>query len=71
MTASVQKKGNAATESGERVPTTEPRATGNFDHFELDIRFVENTPEADGIVFCTTGDGCGVSCPSACTTSLF
>ena len=38
--------------------------------FSLDIRFIENTPAANGILFCATDDGCGASCPSACTTSI-
>ncbi len=37
--------------------------------FELDITFIENTPDADVILMCSTDDNCGTSCPSACTTS--
>ena len=40
-----------------------------FDPFEIDITFIENTPDADGILMCSTSDNCGTSCPSACTTS--
>lgn len=57
-------------------PSTEPSpsvSTGveadPFDPFELDITFIENTPAADSILMCSTGDNCGSSCPSACTTS--
>lgn len=39
------------------------------DVFELDITFIENTPASDSILLCSTGDNCGSSCPSACTTS--
>ncbi|MER5322261.1 FxLD family lanthipeptide [Streptosporangium roseum] len=37
--------------------------------FDLDIAFIENTPASDTVLMCTTGDTCGSSCPSACTTS--
>jgi FxLD family lantipeptide len=40
-----------------------------FDPFNLDIRLVENTPAANTSLRCGTGDTCGSSCPSACTTS--
>ena len=40
-----------------------------FDPFKIDIAFIENTPDADGILNCSTDDNCGSSCPSACTTS--
>ena len=39
------------------------------DPFELDITFVENTPETDTVLMCSTGDTCGSSCPSACSGS--
>ncbi|MGH3389430.1 MAG: FxLD family lanthipeptide [Actinomadura sp.] len=40
-----------------------------FDPFDLDITFIENTPAAETVLMCATGDNCGSSCPSACTTS--
>lgn len=39
------------------------------DPFGLDITFIENTPAAETELLCGTGDNCGSSCPSACTTS--
>lgn len=39
------------------------------DVFGLDITFIENTPATESILMCSTGDNCGSSCPSACTTS--
>ena len=64
------------------TPTTEQRVeqqtavanvdTGTgaeFDPFDLDITFIENTPAAETVLMCSTGDNCGSSCPSACTTS--
>ncbi|MBB5157579.1 FxLD family lanthipeptide [Saccharopolyspora phatthalungensis] len=39
------------------------------DPFDLDITFIEGTPAAETVLMCSTGDGCGSSCPSACTTS--
>ncbi|WP_416309396.1 FxLD family lanthipeptide [Saccharopolyspora sp. NFXS83] len=30
---------------------------------------MEGTPAAETVLMCSTGDGCGSSCPSACTTS--
>ncbi|WP_275559143.1 FxLD family lanthipeptide [Streptomyces sp. 5-6(2022)] len=41
----------------------------NDDPFELDITFIENTPATETVLMCSTGDNCGSSCPSACTTS--
>ncbi|MGP3920869.1 FxLD family lanthipeptide [Nonomuraea sp. 10N515B] len=40
-----------------------------FDPFNLDIKLAENTPAANTSLRCGTGDTCGSSCPSACTTS--
>ncbi|MDP9848114.1 FxLD family lanthipeptide [Streptosporangium lutulentum] len=49
---------------------TAPVDTGEtFDPFALNIEFIENTPAADTVLMCSTGDNCGTSCPSACTTS--
>ncbi|MFE3197835.1 FxLD family lanthipeptide [Embleya sp. NPDC059237] len=39
------------------------------DPFRLDITIIENTPATETVLMCTTGDNCGSSCPSACTTS--
>jgi FxLD family lantipeptide len=39
------------------------------DPFELDITFIEGTLAAETVLMCSTGDTCGSSCPSACTTS--
>ena len=39
------------------------------DPFGLDITLIEGTPAAETVLMCITGDGCGSSCPSACTTS--
>lgn len=44
-------------------------AEAEGDPFELDITFIEGTPAAETVLMCSTGDGCGSSCPSACTTS--
>lgn len=52
--------------------STEPRrhsADDTDDPFQLDITFIENTPAAEAVLMCSTGDNCGSSCPSACTTS--
>lgn len=38
------------------------------DPFELDITFIESGPDADTVI-AMTDDGCGSTCPSACTTS--
>lgn len=40
-----------------------------FDPFDLDITLIEGTPAAETVLMCSTGDTCGSSCPSACTTS--
>ena len=39
------------------------------DPFGLDITFIEGTPATETMLMCGTGDNCGSSCPSACTTS--
>lgn len=44
-------------------------AGADFDPFDLDITFIEGTPAAETALMCSTGDNCGSSCPSACTTS--
>jgi FxLD family lantipeptide len=38
------------------------------DPFYLDITFIEHGPGASMII-AMTDDGCGTSCPNACTTS--
>jgi len=51
-------------------PLIEPGAPdADFDPFDLDITFIEGTPTAETVLMCSTGDTCGSSCPSACTTS--
>ncbi|SHG80642.1 FxLD family lanthipeptide [Streptoalloteichus hindustanus] len=44
-------------------------ADDGVDPFDLDITFIENTPATETVLMCSTGDNCGSSCPSACTTS--
>ena len=39
------------------------------DPVDLDLTLIEGTPAAETVLMCSTGDGCGSSCPSACTTS--
>ncbi|PZT75763.1 MULTISPECIES: FxLD family lanthipeptide [unclassified Streptomyces] len=39
------------------------------DPFGLNITFIEGTPATETVLMCSTGDTCGSSCPSACTTS--
>ncbi|MEV4285478.1 FxLD family lanthipeptide [Nonomuraea bangladeshensis] len=58
----------SAIEQGTEQPTAATRET-TFSPFDLDIKLVENTPAANTSLRCGTGDTCGSSCPSACTTS--
>jgi len=59
------------------TPTVEQQTTAikaatvgaGFDPFDLDVTFIEGTPAAETVLMCSTGDNCGSSCPSACTTS--
>ena len=51
------------------VASADIGAGAEFDPFDLDITFIENTPAAETVLMCSTGDNCGSSCPSACTTS--
>ncbi|MET9184975.1 MULTISPECIES: FxLD family lanthipeptide [Streptomyces] len=44
-------------------------STDEADPFGLDITFIEGTPATETVLMCSTGDTCGSSCPSACTTS--
>jgi FxLD family lantipeptide len=54
----------------QQASATESAAAGDdFDPFDLDITFIEGTPAAETVLMCSTGDNCGTSCPSACTTS--
>jgi len=39
------------------------------DPFDFDITFIEHVPAAESALLCGTGDNCGTSCGSACTTS--
>lgn len=51
----------------ERLPGT---VTSQGDPFDLDITFIEHSPAAaSALMIPTTDDGCGSSCPNACTTS--
>ena len=56
-----------ANEPQQSTHTTDEAAP--FDPFGLDIAFIEGTPASESILMCSTGDNCGTSCPSACTTS--
>ncbi|MEU6351598.1 FxLD family lanthipeptide [Streptomyces sp. NPDC047072] len=51
--------------------TPEPAAADaeTDDPFHLDITFIENTPDTETVLMCSTGDTCGSSCPSACSGS--
>ncbi|MGW1039481.1 FxLD family lanthipeptide [Streptomyces sp. bgisy153] len=51
--------------------TPEPAAADaeTDDPFQLDITFIENTPDTETVLMCSTGDTCGSSCPSACSGS--
>jgi FxLD family lantipeptide len=51
------------------APVQPGLAETNDDPFGLDITFIEGTPATETVLMCSTGDTCGSSCPSACTTS--
>lgn len=53
----------------QNTSTTAVTVGAELDPFDLDITFIEGTPAAETVLMCTTGDNCGSSCPSACTTS--
>jgi FxLD family lantipeptide len=54
----------------QQAPAAETGIAGEWlDPFDLDITFIEGTPAAETVLMCSTGDNCGSSCPSACTTS--
>lgn len=52
-----------------QITVPDSDAEADFDPFNLDITFIENTPATETVLMCSTGDTCGSSCPSACTTS--
>ena len=58
-----------STETIEQVIGVEDDVSGQEDPFDLDIRFIENGPEAHALLIASTDDNCGSSCPNACTTS--
>lgn len=39
------------------------------DPFDFSITFIEHVPASETVLMCGTGDNCGTSCGSACTTS--
>jgi FxLD family lantipeptide len=47
----------------------QPGTVAGTGPFDLDITFIERTPAAGALMIPTTDDGCGSSCPNACTTS--
>lgn len=51
------------------APAPADLVTTDDDPFGLDITFIEGTPATETVLMCSTGDTCGSSCPSACTTS--
>ncbi|MFJ4973020.1 FxLD family lanthipeptide [Streptomyces sp. NPDC088755] len=51
------------------VPAQADLVKTDDDPFGLDITFIEGTPATETVLMCGTGDNCGSSCPSACTTS--
>lgn len=58
-----------STDTIEQAITVEEEVSDQEDPFELDIRFIENGPEANALLIASTDDNCGSSCPNACTTS--
>ncbi|WP_131739177.1 FxLD family lanthipeptide [Actinomadura roseirufa] len=60
---------NPITRQQATVADADAGARADFDPFDLDITFIENTPAAETVLMCSTSDNCGSSCPSACTTS--
>lgn len=59
-----------AVSPGDMTPSRPVGAEIDSDPFDLDISFIENGPNADTVI-AMTDDGCGSTCPSACTTSAF
>ncbi|RKN47222.1 FxLD family lantipeptide [Streptomyces hoynatensis] len=60
---------NQSSESPQAAGTTIGTGGDSSDPFGLDITFIEDTPATETVLMCSTGDNCGSSCPSACTTS--
>jgi len=58
-----------STDTIEQVINVEDETSDQEDPFDLDIRFIENGPEANALLIASTDDNCGSSCPNACTTS--
>ena len=58
-----------ATDGGTELAECTDANTALIDVFDFDIKFIENTPAAETQLACSTGDNCGTSCGSACTTS--
>jgi FxLD family lantipeptide len=52
----------------ERLPAS---GAGTDDPFDLDITFIEHTTAATALMIPSTDDGCGSTCPNACTTSAY
>ncbi|MBV2366853.1 FxLD family lanthipeptide [Streptomonospora nanhaiensis] len=46
-----------------------PSFLGTFDDFDLQVRVVSSPVTDDGLTQCTTGDGCGQTCQSACVNT--
>lgn len=57
-----------AVSPGDTAASRPDGAEVGSDPFDLDISFIENGPNADTVI-AMTDDGCGSTCPSACTTS--
>ena len=58
-----------STDTTEQVIDIEDGDSAQEDLFDLDIRFIENGPQAHALLIASTDDNCGSSCPNACTTS--
>ena len=58
-----------STDTVEQAIDIEDGVSEQEDPFDLDIRFIENGPEAHALLIASTDDNCGSSCPNACTTS--
>lgn len=58
-----------STDTIEQAIAMEGEVPDREDPFDLDIRFIENGPEANALLVASTDDNCGSSCPNACTTS--
>ncbi|MFN2496039.1 MAG: FxLD family lanthipeptide [Pseudonocardiaceae bacterium] len=58
-----------AVSPGDMAASRPDGAEIDSDPFDLDISFIEHGPKADTVI-AMTDDGCGSTCPSACTTSV-